>query len=92
MKYIFQPSSKFKKSFKKLRSNRNFDIKNFEKVLNTLIDGGVLDKKYKNHKLKGEDEGLLECHLQNDILLIYKYVDDSLILYALDIGSHSDLF
>ncbi len=57
-----------------------------------LANGKVLDKKYKDHKLSGDYIGYRECHVQNDILLVYSIEGEVLVLYLLDIGSHSELF
>ena len=43
----------------------------------------INDKTYKNCS---------ECHIRPDWLLIYKYVDDKLVLVLFAIGSHSELF
>ena len=92
MKYTIVLSSKSKKSLKRLNSNRDFDKANFNKVIELLLNKEVLPAKYKNHKLQGEYDGAMECHVQNDIMLIYYYVDSELVLYAVNIGSHSELF
>ena len=57
-----------------------------------LLQNKKLENKYKDHGLSGDWIGYKECHLQNDILLIYKYEDDVLWLVLADIGSHSKLF
>jgi len=64
-------------------------------VLASLVLGESLPGKYKNHLLLGEFEGLSECHLRPNVLLIYDIInenedDDLIILYRL--GSHSELF
>lgn len=92
MKYSVKFSSRFKKSIKKFKSNKNFNKEEFDIVLTELLSGNILDKKYKNHTLSGEYDGMQECHIQNDLLLIYYYIEKELVLYAVDIGSHSDLF
>lgn len=48
--------------------------------------------RYKTHALKGVYKGYKECHIKPDLLLIYQKQDDRLILYCLDIGTHSELF
>ena len=92
MKYKLVTTKTFDRSFEKLERNKIFNVKNFLKVIDTLLDKEVLERKYKNHKLKGGYEGCMECHLQNDILLIYYYIEKDLVLYAVNIGSHSELF
>ena len=34
----------------------------------------------------------MECHIESDWLLIYKYNNDELILFLIGTGLHSDLF
>ena len=92
MKYTLVLSTKSKKSLKRLNSNRDFDKVNFKKVIELLLNNELLPAKYKNHKLQGEYQGAIECHLQNDILLIYYYREEELVLYTVNIGSHSELF
>ena len=92
MKYALHLSSRFKKSYKRISRNSKFNIEEYKKVVSELMLGNELNPKYKNHKLKGEYVGCMECHLQNDILLVYYYIEKELVLYAVDIGSHSELF
>ncbi len=92
MTYKIKFSVKFKKSFKRFKSDKNFKKQEFDFVIDRLLKGDKLDIKYKNHQLSGEYAGMNECHIQNDILLIYFYEDSQLILYAVNIGSHSELF
>jgi len=40
--------------------------------------------------LQGKLKDFRECHIKNDLLLLYKIDNDSLIL--VDIGSHNQLF
>ena len=92
-KYNVRYSREFKKSLKKITKQG----KNIEKLLD-LVDKLVykesLELKYKNHKLK--DDGYFydcyECHIDPDWLLVYKYIDDELVLLLVKTGSHSDLF
>ena len=79
----------FKKSYKKLNKK---DKELFAEVSLKLANNEILEPKYKDHALKGEYVGFRECHLKPDLLLIYQKQEDRLILYCLDIGSHSELF
>ena len=90
--YTFKSSNKFDKSFFKIRKHKKYRETEFIFVVNTLLTGERLPKKYKEHKLSGEYEGCYECHIQNDILLIYYFDDGRCVLYAVDIGTHSELF
>ena len=85
-------SSGYRKALKRIVRNKDFDHLKLETVVHVLECGQKLDQKYRDHGLKGQFEGLRECHVQNDILLVYQIIDDNLILLLVDIGSHSDLF
>lgn len=84
-------SSRYKKSYKKM-AKRGLSLKLLDDVVYKLSHGKKLDKKYKDHILKGKFKGYHECHIQPDWLLIYKIQDDMLILTLVDTGSHADLF
>lgn len=85
-------SSQFKKSFKKVKKHKDFKIFEFQYVLNKLRNLEELEQKYKVHSLSGKYKGYKECHIQNDILLVFSIEEEILVLYVADIGSHSDLF
>jgi mRNA interferase YafQ len=61
-------------------------------VIQELSLGNNLLPKYKDHKLTGELKGYRECHIQGDLLLIYKIQKAELVLILIDIGTHSELF
>ena len=65
-----------------------------EEVLNFLIQKKELPVRYCNHQLTDPKhfQGVWECHIQPDWLLVYKVDKDELILNLLRTGSHSDLF
>ena len=48
--------------------------------------------KYHPHKLSGKFEGLWECHIKSDWLLIWQQNDTELVLIMTDTGTHTDLF
>lgn len=82
-------------SFKKdLRTiiKRGYNTTLLDEVILRLSNGEELPKKYKDHALVGNLEGLRECHIRPNWLLIYKIKDDELILHCVRTGSHSDLF
>ena len=89
MKFGLARSKKVKRSFKKLRL-KNSDEAIYIDVVSKLLNGSPLDKKYKDHFLKGNPEQYKECHLKPDLLLIYRVYKDEVQL--IDIGPHSDLF
>ena len=57
-----------------------------------LANGETLPPKYKNHPLKGAKNGLYDCHILPDLVLIYQIQKHELILYLLELDSHSNIF
>ncbi len=92
-KYTVKYSSEFKKSLKKV-TKQGKDINKLMPIITSLANKEKLDPKFKNHKLK--DDGYFydcyECHIEPDWLLVYKYLNDELVLLLVKTGSHSDLF
>ena len=84
-------SGQFKKDLK-LAGKRNYDLDLLDAVVNTLAARQPLDSKHKDHALKGIYEGLRECHITPDWLLVYKVYEDELVLLLSRTGTHSDLF
>ena len=93
MKYIIKSTSRFKQDFK-LCIKRGLDIQKITSVLNLLQNGMPLPEKYKDHPLQPSREykNCRELHIEPDLLLVYSYSDENLILYLIRMGSHSDLF
>ena len=91
MKYEVQPTTKFKKDLKLCKS-RGYDIELINQIIKKLANGEKLEEKSKDHDLHGNWEGYRECHILPDWLLVYKYIEDELILYLTRTGTHSDLF
>ncbi len=89
--YTVKFTNAFKKNYKRMKK-RGLDISILKNVIETLQRGDTLDKKYKDHMLKGNFAGYHECHLKPDWLLIYLVEDDILTLTLVNTGSHSDLF
>lgn len=45
--------------------------------------------KYKAHPMVGDRKGIWDAHIRGDLVLLYKFTDDEIIL--LELGSHSQL-
>lgn len=88
----FYFSRKYKKSFKKLKKSGNFNQEKVKLIVYKLINGELLDPKHKEHQLNGKFSKYRECHIENDLLLIYEISVEENYLELIDIGSHSDLF
>lgn len=79
MKYTIQRTSSFKKDYKLVKKRG-------------LADGQTLPAVYSDHALTGNWNGYRECHIEPDWLLVYKMIDDKLILSLTRTGTHSDIF
>ena len=92
-KYKIDFTSNFKNQLKKI-IKQNKDINELLEVITKLANLENLDSKYRNHNLINDKtyKDCSECHIKPDWLLIYKYVDDKLVLVLFAIGSHSELF
>ena len=77
-------------SFKRISK----DIKKVEallKFVRLLAEGKVLPKENKPHPLGGDHKNHMECHIEDDYLLIW-YDKDKDIIKLVRLGSHSELF
>lgn len=61
-------------------------------IIEKLSNGEILADRHRGHDLKGDFQGFRECHVEPDLLLIYKIFDEQLVLVLVRVGSHSDLF
>ena len=92
-KYKIEFTSSFKKQLKKMiKQNKN--IQELLEVITKLANLEELDPKYRNHNLINDKtyKDCSECHIKPDWLLIYKYIDDKLVMVLFATGSHSELF
>lgn len=85
-------SSRYRTALKSCRRHKNFNQEILEEVIRTLASNLELNKKYKDHALTGNFKEYRECHIQNDLLLVYQKHDNVLVLLLIDIGSHAKLF
>lgn len=89
--YSITYTRRFKRDFKKIKNNNSFIVDEFEEILNCLVNGMLIDEKYKNHNLKGKLSNLMELHIKPDILLIYEIDNKNTIITLVGIGSHNYL-
>lgn len=91
MTFEVRYTAKFKKDLKiAARQGKNLDV--LFNVVEKLAQGEKLDVKFRDHALTGNYVGYRECHLEPDWLLVYRYIDQILVLSLSRLGSHSDLF
>ncbi len=85
-------TTQFKKDVKKLAKSGSKAMSKLKEVIAKLVNEEKLDEKYKNHPLKSNWKGFLECHIEPDWLLIYRVNEDKKELELARTGSHSELF
>lgn len=91
MRYTIKYTSKFKKEYKlAVKQHRKLD--KLWAIIELLADGHRLLPQFKDHSLGGNMKGWRECHIEPDWLLVYKYVNETLVLLLGRIGTHSELF
>lgn len=84
-------SKKYEKSLRAYTRQKNFSIARLEEIIVLIQKQVPLDLKYRDHKLKGKLEGMRECHVHPNILLIYKILEKEMLLLLVNIGSHPKL-
>ena len=82
-------TNQFKKDYKKIKK-QNKNLLKLRVVIEKLVEGQLLEPKYRDHQLSGNWKGHRDCHIEPDWMLIYKIAGDD--LYLERTGSHSDLF
>nr|WP_156300077.1 type II toxin-antitoxin system YafQ family toxin [Streptobacillus canis] len=89
--YEIKFTTQFKKYVKLVKKqNKNLDLM-FD-IIEKLANGEKIDKKYRDHSLYGNYKGVRECHLEPDLLLLYQYKEEILVLLLTILGSHSEIF
>ena len=86
-------TGQFKRDYK-LAGGGGGGVKKLNEVVSLLCKEEPLPEVYRDHALVNSRnyKGMRECHIQPDWLLVYKVVQDALILKLIRTGSHSDLF
>jgi mRNA interferase YafQ len=87
---ILKQTSQFKKDLKRIQNNPK-KVAGLEVVLWLLKETGTLPLKYQPHILKGNYKGYMECHVENDLLLIWMNESED-VIKLIRLGSHSELF
>jgi mRNA interferase YafQ len=83
-------TTQFKRDYKKIVASGRYKKQDFLTVVELLANDQPLPDKYRDHVLMGEWKNYKECHIKPDWLLIYKKIEDRLLLART--GSHSELF
>lgn len=78
-----------KHDIKKLKK-KHYDLSKFYDLIKLLVeDPKSLPGKYRNHALSGNLQGFFECHVDDNLILIYQLTKTEIILARL--GTHSEL-
>ena len=89
--YQVKFTSAYKRSYRQMKK-RGVDLSLLDSVVDTLRQGKPLDKKHRDHTLSGRFQGLRECHIKSDWLLVYLIENDVLTLTLVETGTHAQIF
>lgn len=85
------PTTKFKRDLKRFKHQIKI-IQELNEVLELLTQKLQFQAKHLDHPLGGNWKGSRECHVNPDILLIYRIDYECNMLFLERFGSHSELF
>jgi len=83
----FDFTNQFKKDFKLLKK-RGKDLDKIIDIIVSLIWEEPLPARCREHKLSGNYEGITDCHIESDWVMLYRKTDEKIIFYYT--GTHSD--
>ena len=87
---ILKLTSQFKKDLKRYKHKTEV-INKLETILKILAQGSPVPEENRPHLLTGNYTGYMECHVENDTLLIW-WDKDTDIVKLVRFGTHSELF
>ena len=83
-------TSQFKKDFKRFAKDVE-KVKTLMSIVEKLERGEFIPDEFYPHPLKGEWKNYMECHIDDDYLLIWFDKEES-IVRLVRLGSHCELF
>jgi len=89
--YSVVASNKFQKDYK-LCKKRGLNLKLIDDLILHLEKHGAVPLKHKPHILSGDYDGIWECHIKPDWLLLWKQDEEIKLISLTRTGTHSDLF
>ncbi|MFA6937806.1 MAG: type II toxin-antitoxin system YafQ family toxin [Treponema sp.] len=87
MLYKIATTNRFDKEYAKLNKDEKSLV---DDIITKLSSDQKLPKKNKDHQLTGNLKDFRDCHVKNDLVLIYDKQKDILILTAYRINTHSE--
>ena len=84
----------YSKREEKIAKRSRGDYDELEAFVEHLCECGFdgIDAKYKPHYLKGNYAKHCECHVKNNLLLIWREKSNPNVIVLVPTGTHSDLF
>lgn len=73
-------------------TKRGADIELIRTTLAHLANDGQVPESYRPHILSGKWQGIWECHISPDWLLLYDINDTISLIRLVRTGTHSDMF
>ena len=70
------------------KRHRNMDA--LYDILTLLLWDDPLPERCREHNLHGTYDGLIDCHVENDWIMLYRKSEAEIVFYYT--GTHSDLF
>ena len=94
MPRALKETGQFKTDKKRLKKSGRYDWEKMRSIVRELLNDRPLHKKHRDHELSGEYQGVRECHVESDWLLIYEKEGNPRTgaLKLIRTGTHSDLF
>lgn len=89
VKYIVKETRAYKTAFKKLNK---YDKALTNEIILRLANDEILEEKYLDHPLHGNLKGFRDCHIKNDLVLVYEKDKNILTLTCINIGNHNNSF
>jgi len=83
-------TTQFKKDFKRFCKNME-KVETLRGIVDILKKGEPIPKEYKPHQLQGEWNNFMECHIDDNYLLIW-FDREGDVIRLVRLGSHSELF
>ena len=84
-------TTSFKRDVKRA-VRRGKSIEKIKTVVSILCSQRPLPPSLRDHPLSGNYAGFRDCHVEPDLVLIYRIVQNQLQLVCMRLGTHSDLF
>lgn len=92
--FVIDYTGKFKRDLKLLKKRSPKQFRELQQFVEQLEKTGFegVEMKYHPHYLSGNYHECCECHVLNDLLLIWFEDKDNMIITLIRTGTHSDLF